>query len=67
MTSESYRDRKGRFTSRRALFNGPFLPAGHPILVERARKSWVDAQHRVIELICKPNPLLRLLRERGRT
>lgn len=66
MTRETYRDRNGRFTSRRALINGPFLPAGHPILVERERKTWADFQHGVIELICKPNHLSRLFGERGR-
>ena len=66
MTRKTYRDHKGRFTSRRALFNGPFLPADHPILVERERKMWADFQKGITALICRPNPLLQILRERDK-
>jgi len=63
---EVYRDRKGRFVRRAALFHGPFLPNDHPIMVERKRLLWEGIRLRFLEDLTKPNQMFNYLKDRGR-
>lgn len=59
------RPRKKRKPKNRLHF-GPWLPAGHPILIERECEAWARFRQNAVDMMKAPNLILEHLRKAGR-